>query len=166
MKTTTAKLGILLLPLMTVFPSQSSDSVTGSAQAFLLDGLSIIFSDDLDFGVILPPAEGDTVTISESTTSPSIVAAGDSVLSGTYSRGIFTITGTPNTTATVQISESTTLSGPGDAMTVDNFAANRTMPYLGETGSTEIIVGARLSVNASQTPGDYTGTYAVTVAYQ
>ena len=139
---------------------------TGTAQANLLGGLSMAFTNDLNFGVILPPAEGDQITMSENTYSPSLTSAsGGSLLSGIYTRGVFTITGTPNTLAAVQVSASTSLTGLGEAMIVDNFLVNRTQPDLGATGSTDVVVGGRLNINANQTPGNYTGTYVITVTY-
>ena len=45
---------------------------TGTAQANLLGGLSMAFTNDLNFGVILPPAEGDQITMSENTYSPDL----------------------------------------------------------------------------------------------
>lgn len=164
MKTKLSLLAAAVLPLL-LASNSTADTATGASQANLLQGLSIIFSQDLDFGVILPPTDGDQITVSEATNSPSISAVGSSVLSGSFSRGLFDITGTPNTTTTVTVSDSATLTGPGDPMTVDNLVVNRSAPLMGDLGTTEIVVGGRLNVNPSQTPGDYTGTYEVTVAY-
>lgn len=141
--------------------------VNGTAQANFLTALSIGFTNHIDFGIILPPAAGDIITIHQSTGTPTIsTSSGNSVLTGSFAQGEFDVTGTANSTATIQVSTSTTITGPGDPMTVDNFAVNRSAPFLGPTGTTPITIGARLNINENQTPGNYTGSYSVTVAYQ
>ncbi len=79
----------------------------------------------------------------------------------------FAVTGNPNTAVSIVLPQSTTLTGPGAAMTVSNFVrspadANVT---LDASGNMTVNVGASLSVNANQAPGTYNGTYTITVNY-
>ena len=81
--------------------------------------------------------------------------------------GEFTITGNPNTAVTITLPASTTLTGPGAAMTVNNFTryplANAST--LNASGTMTLKVGASLNVNAAQAAGTYNGTYTLTVSY-
>ncbi len=80
---------------------------------------------------------------------------------------MFTVTGNPNTPVTITLPASATLSGPGAAMTVNNFARTPAAPTpnLDASGNLTFNVGASLAVNASQATGTYNGTYTVTVNY-
>lgn len=57
--------------------------------------------------------------------------------------------------------------GVGTDMPVDSFTSNpATSGTLDGAGLDTLLVGATLTINASQTAGTYTGTYTVTVNYQ
>lgn len=83
------------------------------------------------------------------------------------SAGEFSITGNPNTAVTITLPSSTTLTGPGAAMTVNNFTKvpSNENSTLNSSGAMTLKVGASLTVNAAQAPGTYNGTYTVTVSY-
>lgn len=81
--------------------------------------------------------------------------------------GEFAVTGNPNTAVTITLPGSTTLTGPGAAMTVNNFSRfpSSSNPTLDSTGAMTLKIGAALNVNAAQAPGTYNGTYTLTVSY-
>lgn len=145
-----------------------AEVLSASVQANVEQPISLAEIEPMDFATILPNNLADQIVMSQATNSPSLTSTtGNSTLSGTFTRGLVRITGTPNATATVQVDASTTVTSPnGDTMTVDSFAANRTAPLIGASGETDIIIGATLNIAANQPAGLYTGTYNVTVNYQ
>ncbi len=58
------------------------------------------------------------------------------------------------------------LTGPGNAMTINNFTNNAgANPVLDASGNLSFKVGADLVIGANQKGGSYSGTYTVTVIY-
>ena len=85
-----------------------------------------------------------------------------------YSPAAYTISGVPAASFSVTIAPTTvTLSGPGGTLIVGDFALSQTTPISlnSSSGLAFFSVGATLLVNAGQLPGNYTGTFDVTVAY-
>jgi Mat/Ecp fimbriae major subunit len=59
-----------------------------------------------------------------------------------------------------------TLTGTGNAMTINNFTDNAgASPKLNASGNLTFKIGADLAVGANQKGGSYSGTYQVTVIY-
>jgi hypothetical protein len=56
------------------------------------------------------------------------------------------------------------VTGPGPAMRLGAFT-NNAAPTFDGTANLSFAVGATLVINRNQTPGQYTGTYAVTVNF-
>jgi hypothetical protein len=79
----------------------------------------------------------------------------------------FTVTGTPSGSFGVTLPTSVTLTGPASAtMTATTFTSSPSgTGTLSTAGTLPLAVGATLNVAANQTPGDYAGTFAVTVTY-
>jgi hypothetical protein len=79
----------------------------------------------------------------------------------------FTVTGNANAAYSITFSTAT-LSGGSASMTIDAFTCSPTSSAwnLGASGSQIVYVGATLHVGASQAAAAYSGSYAVTVAYQ
>lgn len=81
--------------------------------------------------------------------------------------GAFQVTGNPSTAVSISLPSSTTLTGPGTAMTVNNFVGypGSTSATLDTNGNLNLQIGADLTVNTNQTRGTYNGTYNVTISY-
>lgn len=81
--------------------------------------------------------------------------------------GEFSITGNPNAPVAITLPSSATLTGPGAAMTVNNFTRTPSgeNSSLNSSGAMTLKVGASLNVNAAQAAGTYNGTYTLTVSY-
>ena len=71
---------------------------------------------------------------------------------------VYTITLPDNGTAT--------LSSGANNMTLSNFVSSPSATGMLTAGNQILLVGATLSVGASQPPGSYSGTFVVTVEYQ
>jgi hypothetical protein len=98
--------------------------------------------------------------------------AGDDIPSPDDGQDAFTIAGQPYAVVNVSVPDSTQLSGPGSALTVNSFFANGDLDdsnnmTLDVDGQAVFTVRATLHIPTGATPpGTYTGGYAVTVNYQ
>lgn len=118
----------------------------------------------LDFGKVAVPTTAGTIRLSAPSNTISNIT-GVSEFSGTTQLGSFKIFGANNASvATVSIA-SGTLTGPGTALTINNFNGFTTPVTLSSTGYATINYGADLSFGANQTSGTYYGSYVVTVNY-
>ena len=85
----------------------------------------------------------------------------------------YTVTGEPGRTYSITLPSSATVNSATYSMNVNNFLAKSSSGVasfnatgtLGTGGSEQFTIGATLNVAAGQAEGLYTGTFAVTVAY-
>lgn len=170
--------------------AQNVGYATGTAQAVIVERLTLVKVADMDFGMILPSALAGTVTVNPVTDACSATGGVTSV--GNACRAaVFAGRGANGLRARVTLSNITQLTGPGMAMTMDTFVigANSSITFTGNTNSQgngggllngngnqrysindpsgifTLNLGATLHVNPNQTPGVYTGTFSVTVQY-
>jgi len=158
------KLGLaigLFAGLLLFAGSASAQSATGTANATILEALTLGEDIQLEFGRILA-GPGGTVDVTQAggqtCTGPTCFA--DAVAAQ------FTVTGTGLETVDVTVDATVTLSGPGPNMTATTDAPATVAIAAG--GSSTFNVGGTLTVGAApgQTAGDYSGTYNISVAYQ
>lgn len=163
------KYGILITAALMLSPFAASAQTASTTASVDIENyaLDITKNQDLSFGSIIPSASANgTMTLF----SNGIVSTTGGVTSRSgsgYSPAAYTISGVPAATFSVTIAPGTvTLSGPGGAMIVSDFALDQATPItLDASGLAFFNVGATLYVNAGQLPGNYTGTFDVTVAY-
>jgi hypothetical protein len=86
------------------------------------------------------------------------------IFRGTPAPAAFNARGLPNHPASVSFSSGNVVTGPGPAMRLGAFT-NTAAPAFDSTAQLNFAVGATLLVNPNQTPGQYNGTYAVTVNF-
>lgn len=126
------------------------------------DPITISETQQIAYGTIAVPSSGGTVTISATGT---VSAPGGFTVSGITSAGQFRVTGKQGCAVTLSFLQGS-LTGPGAAMTINNFTNSAgATPTLDSTGTLNFNVGADLLVNSSQVGGSYSGTYSVTVIY-
>lgn len=149
-------------------PAQAR-TISGTGQATIVTPLSVVNTDTLRFGAVIPSASAGTVTVDPftqaRTTTGGVTAYGGMVTAGKFS-GLSD--GTTHLKIDVPVGSITlTRVGGGATMTVDNFTLNGNKNDW-VVGSTvfSFNVGARLNVAANQMAGTYTGTYNVTVNYR
>ncbi len=122
----------------------------------------------LDFGTVSRSSTAGTVTVP--TTGDRIPDGGVGVLgSSSFSPAPFTVTGENSSAFNVTLPANgtvvlTRVSG-AETMAVNGFTSNAPSS-LSSSGSASFTIGATLSVGANQMAGEYTGSFAVTVAYQ
>ena len=164
-----AALGLMAAP-------SRADSNSADAQISIVTPLSFIQVYDMDFGSIIPSATAGTVTLSINDTR---TATNGIILVGNGQQaGRFAGMGTQNQRVRIRITPAAiTLTGPGPAMTVDNFIIGPapTLQQIGGSPNYRIVpangvfwftVGGRLSVGANQPAGTYSGTFSATLDYQ
>lgn len=154
---------VAVLALGSSVAQAAEESATGNIKAKIVAPVSISEQDSLDFGTMIAPTDtSKTVTIATNGTR-----SGDSsILVGNGGQaGLFNVKGADSQSMTISVTDSTTLTGAGDPMTVDNFVTEpaSTLTLTGTSG--QIKVGADLTVGQGQDAGEYTGTYKITVSY-
>ncbi len=150
-----------------------TSTATANASATIVTPIAITKTTDLAFGKLAVGAVGGNVAISTAGVL-SISGAGTTVAqppsnTGTTSAAVFAVTGEANFTyaITLPADGAVTLSdGASHTMAVNGFTSNpATTGTLSGAGAETLNVGATLVVGDSQAPGNYTGTFSVTVAY-
>lgn len=154
---------------------QGSSLLSGSAAVTVpitltvLRPITVSQTTQMDFGVLEKLSGPAVVRLAAANGARTLVSGTgvNIVANPPGSAGVFAITGSPNQSLTVSLPNSATLTGPGTAMTVNNFnavsgAEHHTIPA---NGNLTLRVGADLNVNATQTAGVYSGTYQITVNY-
>jgi Domain of unknown function (DUF4402) len=171
---------IMAAPLLTLVsaPAAYGRTTAGSAKVVVVSRLSFLNVDDLEFGSILPSATAGTVTVSP--TGARTKTGGVTLVGGLVQPARFAGRGTLNQTVLVSLNSSpSTLTriGGTETMRLDTIVIGSTPTAVltvrpqsfritSPTGIFNFPIGGTLSVNANQVPGDYAGTFALTLNYQ
>ncbi len=148
------------------------------AKVIVVTPLSFIQADDLEFGTMLAGPTAGTVTVSPFGVRTK--TGGVTLVSGLVQPATFAGYGSTNQFVTISLTSNTYLMtrvGGTQTMQFDTFVigsnplaqittAPRTFRIVSATGLFRFPVGATLRVGANQTPGNYTGTFAITLNYQ
>lgn len=150
----------------TIIAQTASALASADASAIIITPISISKTADLKFGNIAAgPVEGIVVMSVDDVRSGeggiTLIAAGNE-----SNAASFDITGIPDATFTIDLTQSIFVYTDGDKMEVNEFVSNHgDSSMLNNEGIANLKVGATLIVNPSQTPGLYEGQFDVTVAY-
>lgn len=146
-----------------------AQTAAGDAVADITGPSSVQRLQDLQFGDIIAGNTVSTVVINASTDARSIQTGNATAFGGTVSAARFHVSARPLLYYQINLPSSTTLTrnGGSETMLVDNFtldgAAIRFLPLFTSIGNFK--VGGRLTVAAAQEPGQYEGSFVVTVNY-
>jgi Domain of unknown function (DUF4402) len=173
-----AAIGVLLggAALAASGSAAAQTTATGRSEAIILRPLSFFKVDDLDFGSILAnPSTAGTVRLQPNGTR---TATGGVVLVGNDQQPArFTGLGTRNQQVSISLqSNAIFITGPGAPMRVRTFEIGSTPTALlsttplrfritSTTGAFAFPLGAILEVGANQTPGDYVGSFTISLNY-
>lgn len=172
---------------VSVFAEVEGTTLTTDAKANVVEALTIETNTaggefggaSLNFGSVTPGNSGGNIILTPTTA----IATGTRSATGTVdligsnaSCALYTITGTSGSQYTVTLpSGSVQLTGEGgsgtNTMTLSTFSIQIDALAAGvvtgtlTSGTSNFAVGGSLSVAADQNPGEYTGTFPVTVAY-
>ena len=165
----------LFLGATVASPTLAQNSAQGEAEAIVLRPLSFFKVNDLDFGSIIASGTSGTVRLAPDgsrTRTGGVTLAGNG---GEPAR--FAGLGTPNRQVNISLgSNSIWITGPGNRMRVRDFEIGSTPTAILSTtptrfsiasalGNYNFPVGGTLEVGANQTPGDYSGTFTITLNY-
>ncbi len=132
--------------------------------------LSISQSVPMHFGIIERLSGNSVIRLNPQNGIRTVISGAGGVNLGSGppvpTQGTFTLSGRPNTTVSINLPSSISLTGSnGGTMTVNNFTKYPSTVTLNSSGNQSLYVGADLNVGASQISGTYTGTYTVTANY-
>jgi hypothetical protein len=153
-----------------------SSTAQGASRANIVVPVQITRISDLAFGSIVAPASGTGRVTINARTGARTANVNASPIGTAFNRGQFVVTGGPNRTVNLTVSSPTIqLTGPGTPMVVDQLRVNRNTGAPGAlprvyiipaSGTMNVGFGGRLTVPTGQAPGNYTGDFDLTVAYQ
>ncbi|MCA3254977.1 MAG: DUF4402 domain-containing protein [Alphaproteobacteria bacterium] len=151
------------------FPTVPAATGTNVAtRATVRRSLSVTKTADLAFGAVGPPAAG-TGTVAIAAASGARSAGGASaprlVPGQTSGRALFTVSGQPSSSVSVNIPATVALAHSQDGLTATLQATQSGNVTLSTGGALTIGVGGTLTVPSATLPGDYSGSFTVTVAY-
>jgi spore coat protein U-like protein len=170
-KVTIILTGVILMTIASVsVKAQATATATAESSATIVATLEIAKSSDLNFGNLAVTETAGTVVMSPNSAGTRTREGGVSlpVVNGTVSAAEFTVTGQSGYAYSISLPTSILLSGDGADMTVDSFTTDKTDNTSALNGTTDsFYVGAKIHVNAGQTPGLYTNEdgLSVTVNY-
>ncbi|WP_374525994.1 DUF4402 domain-containing protein [Sphingopyxis sp.] len=168
---------ILALSVATVAapPALAQNGAPAEVDAIVLRPLSFFKVNDLDFGSIIASGSAGTVRLAPDGTRS---RTGGATLAGNDGEPArFAGLGTPNRQVNISLGSNTIwITGPGVRMRVRDFEIGSTPTAILSTtptrftiasalGNYNFPVGATLEVGANQTPGDYAGTFTITLNY-
>jgi len=156
-------------------PALAQTNTQAEAEAIVLRPLSFFKVNDLDFGSIIASGTAGTVRLAPDGTR---TRTGGATLAGNDGEPArFAGLGTPNRQVNISLGSNTIwITGPGTRMRVRDFEIGSTPTAILSTtptrfsiataiGNYNFPVGATLEVGANQTPGDYSGTFTITLNY-
>ncbi len=141
-----------------------SVSAAATASAKIYQPIAIKKTADLNFGAMIATPNAGKVVLDAAGVR---TASGGAVLASAagVSAAAFQVDGEPNTSYSLALPASISITSSGNSMTVDSFVADANTTLLDSKGTQAFNVGATLGVGANQAAGLYTGSFSVTVAY-
>jgi hypothetical protein len=139
---------------------------SGNGEAIIITPFAFIQVDDMDFGTIVAGTSAGTVTL-DAVSGVRSFAGGVVALAGSGARARFVGAGSENQTVNLTLSAPPTLDDGGGnimAMTSLDLDGPNTRT-IGPDLAFDVYVGGTLAVGANQVPGNYSGSFSLTVEY-
>jgi len=163
---------IIVIDYSQVYSQVSSTATNIGIDAKVIAPITIsnTGSTNLDFGTISTSSTSGSVTVPPE--GARVPSGGVSVLStSSFSSAPFEVTGNPDATCQLSLpgdlDVKLTRQGGTEQMSVTGFTiGGSTTITLDANGDADFNVGATLTLGANQMPGEYTGSFSVTIAYQ
>lgn len=149
----------------------ASAAESGSVAIDVVAPTQVALVNDLRFGAILQAATAGTLRIrpNGNVSATGGVVGGYAIPQPPSGRGPakFRVVGDPNRFIHATLPNSITISNGPATMLVDLIQSNTFFGFgwIGASGETDLDVGGRLNVGASQASGFYTGTFEISVLY-
>lgn len=156
-----------------VNPPNGSQSGSGTAVANIFRSISLAKTSDLAFGRIVKPVSGGAVTVALAASDATrTVPAGVAWMNLPVStRAAYSISGEGGQTVAITVPSTFTMAGPSSSsltVTTNTFIVGGNSllsSILGNAGSLNFFVGGSFPISPTTRNGTYSGTFAVTVAY-
>lgn len=139
----------------------------GLGTATLVAPLSVVRTDDLDFGVLIAGPTAGAATVNASTDART-TSGGTTAAGGSPMAAHFTAAGRIGALALISLPGSILLTRGGgtETMTVSSISSNGpTFRLFPGIATIDVAVGGTLNVAANQAAGVYAGTFVVNVFY-
>ncbi|QKG70608.1 DUF4402 domain-containing protein [Erythrobacter mangrovi] len=155
------------MPAAAIAAPGGSAATPGASEARIVEPLALQPLYDLRFGTFIQPTTAGTVTVASNSTVSTTGGLDPAIFPTGRGASGFLVHGTANRQFVTFLPTTATVSNGTATMTIDNFrknggsGANR----LDLNGYFVLHVGGRLTVNANQAPGNYSGTFTVSVLY-
>jgi hypothetical protein len=168
MKKLLAIAGVAATLALTASPAQAASQASASARVYR----PLVLSSDqnLDLGIIVLSGAsftGQSVVMSTAGTITSCGSGGNLSCSGATTPARYTVVGAANQTVTVSAPAFSLTNGAASLTFTPNAPATVNTGANGNSTGVTFTIGGTLSGLANTTPdGTYSGTFAVTVAYQ
>ena len=145
----------------------ATNSVTATANAKILAAVTITNSTALNFGTAVSGAAAGSVTVA-ATVAGAQTCTTVTCVGGGATSAQFAVQGTSGGNVAITLPANVTLTGPGANMvaTLTSSAPVTGLVLTGVAATDVFQVGGTLPVAINQVGGTYTGTFAVSVAYQ
>lgn len=157
---------------LTAGAAQAQDSATATASANILQSITVVNSQALDFGTIVPGGAASTVVVTpgSGTVAAARTCGTGLTCSGAFTRAVFDVTGTHAALVNVTGDSSVLIANAGGdtmnvALTYSNTAVTLVRATAASTPAASFYVGGTLSVAANQAAGAYSQVFNVTVDY-
>lgn len=170
-----ALLALSLATPFTIAEPAHAGTTPGNATTTIVQPLSLVINDNLDFGTIISGTTAGTVTVASNGTRRQ---TGGIVLAnvGRPKPAVFSGQSAVNQSVDISLGANTVvLTGPGAPMRMRNFLFASMRPVVlsgparfivtNTNGLFAFSIGATLDVGANQVPGKYTANWPVTLNY-
>ncbi len=161
-----ALLVITVLAALGTYSESNAATATANATATVVTPIAISKNLDMLFGKFIAGTGGSVVL----GTAGSRAATGGVTLftqGSTQNAASFAVSGAENSTYAITLpASSVSLSdGAAHTMTVGSFVSNPSGTGILTAGAQTLLVGGTLTVSSAQAPGNYTGSFSVSVDY-
>lgn len=162
---TLAAAALLAFPAL---PAAAQLTASSDAGTVILKPLTVLKTDDLNFGGLIPSPVAGTATVNP-VTGAVTTTGGVTAAPGATSAAAFVGVGTRRAPIIIRIPRNPitiTRVGGTETMTVSNFTLDgNSTRHINAFEAFHFQVGARLDIGANQAHGTYVGTFDVTVQY-
>jgi hypothetical protein len=159
----------IIITLIALFAISASTfaqvSATANTSVTVITPIAISKSGDLNFGSLAAsPTVAGTIVLAPAGTRTKTGGVTLPAVTGTVSAATFAVTGLGNSTYSITLPGTITLTGtPSGSMTVSTFTSTPSGTGTLSSGAQTIQVGGTLNVAAAQPAGSYTNTTGLTV---
>ena len=142
----------------------AAETVETDATTYIVEQSALTKQSELQFGTIVKPANG-TALVTVDADGDRTVGSGAVGLPSTVTAARFLVTGLAETSVDVSVDDTVTMTGPSSSTLVVDLTDPGATLALDTLGAGEFGVGGSFTISNTTTPGNYSGSFDVTVGY-